>query len=104
MNSANQSLALSQGQISKAFLQAAGRRLKEECSKSYPNGICFGEVAVTQGYKLKCKNVYHVALPTWQTPFVNPQQVGAWNFFQIDKTYGQVDIADMKGQIVINYD
>lgn len=96
MNSTNQALALNHGQISKAFLQAAGRKLKEECSKSYPNGICFGEVAVTQGYKLECKHVYHVAMPKWQTPFVDPQQVGPRDVFQIDKRYSQEDMAVKK--------
>lgn len=75
VNSTSQQLILRHGRISKHILKEAGKELQEECSQKYPNGLCFGEVAVTQGYNLQCKQVYHVSMPPWKTAFLDPQQV-----------------------------
>ena len=63
MNNTTKDLTLNTGSISKAILRAAGQTLKEECSQKYPNGIKYGQVAVTGGHGLKCRNIYHSALP-----------------------------------------
>ncbi|KAK3095440.1 hypothetical protein FSP39_014712 [Pinctada imbricata] len=65
VNTASKDLNLSQGFVSNSLLKAGGETLQEECTKNYPNGIEFGDVAVTSGGKLKCKNVLHGALPAW---------------------------------------
>ena len=39
--------------------------MQDECDNNYPNGIEIGDVAVTGGYGLKCKKVYHGTLPKW---------------------------------------
>ena len=75
VNSTNQRLSLQQGLLSASVAKAAGPDLQKECARRYPNGICFGEVAPTDGHALTCKRVYHVALPSWDTPFLDPQKV-----------------------------
>ncbi|WAR20360.1 MYCB2-like protein [Mya arenaria] len=57
VNSANQTLQLKTGRISNSMLTVAGPKLQQECTRRYPNGIAFGEVAVTKGYGLQCKNI-----------------------------------------------
>ncbi|XP_052769167.1 E3 ubiquitin-protein ligase MYCBP2-like isoform X2 [Mya arenaria] len=75
VNSANQTLQLKTGRISNSMLTVAGPKLQQECTRRYPNGIAFGEVAVTKGYGLKCKNVYHVAVPVWDAFYVESLQI-----------------------------
>ncbi|XP_052769360.1 uncharacterized protein LOC128209377 isoform X2 [Mya arenaria] len=75
VNSANQTLQLKTGRISNSMLTVAGQKLQQECTRRYPNGIAFGEVAVTKGYGLKCKNVYHVAVPVWDAFYVESLQI-----------------------------
>ncbi|XP_029634043.1 protein mono-ADP-ribosyltransferase PARP14-like [Octopus sinensis] len=65
VNSTNKQLQLSNGSISKSILNAAGPQMQDECNQKYPRGISTSEIAVTKGYKLKCKNVFHLALPPW---------------------------------------
>ncbi|KAL4230092.1 hypothetical protein ACF0H5_010477 [Mactra antiquata] len=74
VNSTNAALFLNQGSISRSIATKAGKEILDECSKKYPNGICFGDIAVTKGYKLQCKHVYHVALPDWGSEFYDALQ------------------------------
>lgn len=67
VNSTLKDLTLSTGQVSKAILRAAGQSLKEECDNKYPNGIKYGQVAVTGGHGLKCRKIYHGTLPPIHT-------------------------------------
>lgn len=69
---------LEYGGASKTLARAAGPGMQEECSKTYPGGIFFGDIAVTRGHKLKCKAVYHVALPPWDSDLVNALEVGIY--------------------------
>ncbi|XP_025093185.1 poly [ADP-ribose] polymerase 14-like isoform X2 [Pomacea canaliculata] len=65
VNSSNKSLNLSWGQVSKDLLRVGGRQLQQDCTKKYPKGINFGEIAVTgKGHPvgLFCKNVIHCCL------------------------------------------
>ncbi|XP_045202847.2 uncharacterized protein LOC123556308 [Mercenaria mercenaria] len=75
VNSCNQALMLTHGGLTKSFARAAGPGLQTECSKTYPNGICFGDIAVTGGHRLNCKAVYHVALPPWDSEFVDAMEI-----------------------------
>lgn len=63
VNNTTKDLILNTGGISRAILHAAGQSLKEECESRYPTGIQYGQVAVTGGHKLRCKKIYHGALP-----------------------------------------
>ncbi|XP_041356180.1 protein mono-ADP-ribosyltransferase PARP14-like [Gigantopelta aegis] len=45
--------------------RAGGHTLLQECKTKYPNGIKSGEIAVTGGGDLNCKNVYHITLDKW---------------------------------------
>ncbi|XP_029655809.1 protein mono-ADP-ribosyltransferase PARP14-like, partial [Octopus sinensis] len=65
VNSSNEELQLHKGSISKSILKAAGSQIQVECNQKYPRGISASEIAITKGYNLKCKNVFHLALPPW---------------------------------------
>lgn len=40
-------------------------KFQEDIYETYPVGVRFGDVAVTDGYRLKCNKIYHGALPEW---------------------------------------
>ncbi|XP_029633854.1 protein mono-ADP-ribosyltransferase PARP14 isoform X1 [Octopus sinensis] len=65
VNSTNKSLQLNSGAVSKSILNAAGPQIQNECNEEYSRGISISEIAVTKGYNLNCKNVFHLALPYW---------------------------------------
>ena len=65
VDSTASSLQLKYGGLSESLLEMAGPEMQDECDNNYPNGIKLGEVAVTGGYGLKCKKVYHGTLPKW---------------------------------------
>ncbi|XP_036364536.1 protein mono-ADP-ribosyltransferase PARP14 isoform X3 [Octopus sinensis] len=65
INSTNKILQLNDGSISKFILNAAGPEIQYECNQKYPQGISTSEIAITKGYDLKCKKVFHLALPSW---------------------------------------
>ncbi|XP_029658392.1 protein mono-ADP-ribosyltransferase PARP14-like [Octopus sinensis] len=69
VNSTNEHLQLDSGAISKLILNAAGPQIQRECNRKYPQGISIYEIAVTKGYNLKCKNVFHLVLPPWDENF-----------------------------------
>ncbi|XP_056013452.1 uncharacterized protein LOC125678475 isoform X3 [Ostrea edulis] len=60
-----QDLQLKNGGMAEALLKAAGAGIQTECHKKYPQGINYGEIAITDGYDLPCKFVYHGAIPKW---------------------------------------
>ena len=66
MNSTSKDLKLDKGIVSKALLRAAGNEIQKECDDNYGGGIKVGDVAVTKGYGLKCKKVYHIAVDTYE--------------------------------------
>ena len=63
VNTTNKDLDLSSGEISKDILRDAGPKLQEEF-KTIQN-LPLDEVAVTNGYNLPCKTVFHIFLPHW---------------------------------------
>ncbi|CAI9714736.1 protein mono-ADP-ribosyltransferase PARP14-like [Octopus vulgaris] len=65
VNSSNKQLQLNDGSISKSILNAAGPQMQDECNQKYPQGISTFKIAITKGYNLNCKNVFHLALPPW---------------------------------------
>ncbi|KAL3865275.1 hypothetical protein ACJMK2_006888, partial [Sinanodonta woodiana] len=62
VNCTTAKLALQTGSLSKAILEAAGNSIQDECIQKYPDGIKFGEVAVTSAGKLHLKRIFHGAL------------------------------------------
>ena len=66
VNSVGTKLRLHEGMVSKALLERGGKRLQEECDKVAPNGIKYGEVAVTPGCDLECPYVAHGACCAWK--------------------------------------
>ncbi|KAL5012887.1 hypothetical protein ScPMuIL_011438 [Solemya velum] len=77
VNSANKSMKLSSGGLSQSLIDIAGEELQEEANQKYKNGIVDGDVAVTGGYGLKCREVYHGSIPSWhgKTGAVGPDQI-----------------------------
>lgn len=66
VNTASKNLDLSHGAVSASISRTGGESIQQECKTKYPEGINFGEIAVTAGGKLACKIVCHGALPQWQ--------------------------------------
>ncbi|XP_061194345.1 protein mono-ADP-ribosyltransferase PARP14-like [Saccostrea echinata] len=65
VNTAAKDLNLSQGAVSASLLNLGGIDIQRECHSKYPHGIEFGDIAVTSGGKLNCKNIFHGALQNW---------------------------------------
>ncbi|CAG2200838.1 unnamed protein product [Mytilus edulis] len=65
VNTTSKGLQLNQGAVSASLLRDGGRRLQDECSKKYPQGVDYGEVAVTSGGNLNCNIVCHGCLDQW---------------------------------------
>ena len=65
MNSTNGSLELDSALASKAVSKAAGSQLQLDCNDYVKNKgkLKTGDMAVTAGHKLLCKNVFHVVCP-----------------------------------------
>lgn len=67
VNSTSKDLRLDQGLASKALARAAGGGLQSECNSNFPDGIKnVGYIAITGGYRLNCKKVYHVAVNSYE--------------------------------------
>ncbi|KAM4558451.1 poly(ADP-ribose) polymerase family member 14-related sequence 1 isoform 3-T3 [Odontesthes bonariensis] len=64
VNTVAEDLALNKGAVSNAILGAAGPKLQKLVDGQNANGTP-GEVIVTDGCKLKCKQVFHVIAPSW---------------------------------------
>lgn len=63
VNTISTNCDLSKGEISKAILKKAGKKIQEEIYKR-KNSTSFlgGHLYITNVYELKCKAVYHTAL------------------------------------------
>ncbi|CAC5391546.1 unnamed protein product [Mytilus coruscus] len=66
VNTTSKELKLDQGAVSASLLKNGGPSLQQECSQNYPNGINYGDVAVTSGGNLQCKIVCHGSLNQWR--------------------------------------
>ncbi|XP_041856787.1 poly(ADP-ribose) polymerase family member 14-related sequence 1 isoform X2 [Melanotaenia boesemani] len=64
VNTIAEDLILSKGAVSNAILGAAGSKLQQLVDNQNATGMP-GEVIVTDGCKLKCKQVFHVIAPSW---------------------------------------
>ncbi|KAL4232309.1 Poly (ADP-ribose) polymerase [Mactra antiquata] len=62
INSTARHLKLDAGRSSAAILKSAGNIIQQECEQNYPDGIKYGEVAVTSPGNLKCTKIFHVAI------------------------------------------
>ena len=65
MNTTGHNLNLSNGAVSRLILSTAGPKIQAECQQIAPDGIPFGNVIETSGYKLPCTKVYHGACKEW---------------------------------------
>ncbi|XP_058644826.1 protein mono-ADP-ribosyltransferase PARP14 isoform X2 [Onychostoma macrolepis] len=66
VNTISEDLDLRKGAISKALLQTAGHQLQSEITRAArSNNVNYGEMLITDGYKLKCQKVFHVVCPFW---------------------------------------
>ncbi|XP_048033781.1 protein mono-ADP-ribosyltransferase PARP14-like [Megalobrama amblycephala] len=66
VNTISKNLDLSKGAVSEALLQASGHQLQSEITRNArSNNLNYGEMIITDGYKLKCSKVFHVISPFW---------------------------------------
>ncbi|XP_061184931.1 uncharacterized protein LOC133192944 [Saccostrea echinata] len=66
VNSIGQDLSMDSA-LSSALVSAAGPNLMQELHQTCLGKIPFGFVAVTKGYNLNCKEVFHGALSSWSS-------------------------------------
>ncbi|XP_016410796.1 poly [ADP-ribose] polymerase 14-like isoform X2 [Sinocyclocheilus rhinocerous] len=66
VNTISEDLDLSKGAVSKALFQTAGYQLQSEITRAArSNSVTYGDMVITDGYKLKCSKVFHVVCPFW---------------------------------------
>lgn len=65
VNTTSLNLDLDSGKVSRSILRKAGRGIQDQLRNFHPKGIAPGEVAVTRGFSLDCRFVYHGALDYW---------------------------------------
>ena len=53
------------GPAGKSLVRGAGTQLLDDIKSDYSDGIQHGDIAVVQGYNLKCQEVYLAALPSF---------------------------------------
>lgn len=63
VNTTGPDLNLSIGKVSAALLNSVGRKLQQECRTRYPDGITADKIAITSGFNLLCKKLFHITLP-----------------------------------------
>ncbi|XP_053407780.1 protein mono-ADP-ribosyltransferase PARP14-like isoform X2 [Mercenaria mercenaria] len=65
VNTTAKNLDLKNGAVSSSLLKFGGQNLQVEVSTNYPDGINFGEIAVSAGHNLKCSQVFHTTLSNY---------------------------------------
>lgn len=73
VNTASSDLSLSKGAVSNAILLAAGPIL-QQLVKANNQSANVGEIIVTAGGNLKCKQVFHAIAPNWDKGKGNPEK------------------------------
>ncbi|CAG2228086.1 PARP10_14_15 [Mytilus edulis] len=68
VNTTSQDLQLDQsGAVSASLLKHGGKSILQECQRQHRGTLLdFGAIAVTTGGSLKCKFIFHGALPEWK--------------------------------------
>ncbi|XP_069140600.1 uncharacterized protein [Argopecten irradians] len=80
VNTASKDLDLSHGAVSKALSSRAGKGIQKECKKSYRRGIRYGGLAITDGYDLQCRKVFHGAFDHWSKSYQTERKQTVGNF------------------------
>ena len=78
MNTVFEDLVLNKGAVSTAILRVAGPKLQQLASEQGGNANV-GDVIVTDGCKLKSKQVFHAVTPQWDNGKGTAQQVKVLN-------------------------
>ncbi|XP_033829096.1 protein mono-ADP-ribosyltransferase PARP14-like [Periophthalmus magnuspinnatus] len=66
VNTIAENINLQQGAVSKALLEAAGPELQAAVLSSVSEEmLAFGEVVITDSFKLHCQKVFHAVCPPW---------------------------------------
>ncbi|XP_030648867.1 protein mono-ADP-ribosyltransferase PARP14-like [Chanos chanos] len=66
VNTISEDLDLKKGAVSKALLETAGPQLQTAANtKAGAARLSYGDVVVTDGYKLRCERVFHTVCPPW---------------------------------------
>uniref|UniRef100_A0A8D3B381 Poly [ADP-ribose] polymerase n=1 Tax=Scophthalmus maximus TaxID=52904 RepID=A0A8D3B381_SCOMX len=76
VNTISENLDLNQGGVSKAILGAAGAGLQSAVlAEARAATLQHGEVAITGGFNLACREVFHVVCPAWDNGGGQAEQV-----------------------------
>ncbi|XP_030579266.1 protein mono-ADP-ribosyltransferase PARP14-like isoform X2 [Archocentrus centrarchus] len=66
VNTISEDMNLKQGAVSKAILSAAGDTLQDAIySEARRSKLQYGDVVITDGYRLRCQKVFHAVCPFW---------------------------------------
>lgn len=65
VNTTTKTLDLKTGKVSSSILRKAGSGIQDQLRNFQPKGVNPGEVAVTRGFSLDSRFVYHGALDYW---------------------------------------
>lgn len=77
VNTIAENLNLNQGAVSKALLQAAGPRLQSAVRAAPGKATQYGDVVITDGFKLSCRKVFHAVCPLWDNGAGNAEKVSS---------------------------
>lgn len=66
VNTISEDMNLQQGAVSTAILSAAGESLQDAIYiEARSSKLHYGDVVVTDGYRLRCQLVFHAVSPFW---------------------------------------
>ncbi|XP_041855414.1 protein mono-ADP-ribosyltransferase PARP14-like isoform X2 [Melanotaenia boesemani] len=66
VNTIADNMNLDQGAVSKAIVEAAGESLQVAVqTEAGVAALDYGEVVITDGYRLRCRKVFHAVCPSW---------------------------------------
>lgn len=81
VNTISEDLNLKKGAVSQAILSAAGPKIQSAVyDKAKKSTIEHGSMVVTDGYGLKCKQVFHTVCPFWDNGSGKSEQVIVFPF------------------------
>ncbi|XP_048839122.1 protein mono-ADP-ribosyltransferase PARP14-like [Brienomyrus brachyistius] len=76
VNTISDDLNLNKGAVSQAILSAAGHKIQSAVyDKTRKSTIEYGSIVVTDGYGLKCEQVFHTVCPFWNNASGKSEQI-----------------------------
>jgi hypothetical protein len=92
VSSTRNELNLASGNLSKEFYKAAGSGILAECRAKYPNGINFGQIAVTSSGRMNnCKRIYHASCSPYEQQNYTSTKVRLQSYLYLKNCQKPVD-------------